>query len=92
MTDMIPAMASHLFYSIIQNNPDEAARIIDTLREKKPDDIARFLQILSALIAGYVRTFEKITPGQKNKNQIFCKMLKDFPIQEISEENVSHPR
>ena len=22
MTDMIPAMASHLFYSIIQNNPD----------------------------------------------------------------------
>ena len=80
MTDMIPAMASHLFFSIIQDDPDETAKIVYTLKEKNPDEIAHFLWILSALIAGYVRLFEKITPGQKNKNQIFCQMLKDFPV------------
>ena len=87
---MIPAMASHLFYSIIQNDPDEAAKIAHALSEKNPDEIAHFLWILSALIAGYVRLFEKITPGQKNKNQIFCQMLKDFPIEKHSREYVSY--
>ena len=49
MTDMIPAMASHLFYSIIQNDPDEAAKLAYALSEKNPDEIAHFLLILSAL-------------------------------------------
>ena len=92
MTDMIPAMASHLFYSIIQNDPDEAAKIAHELGEKNPDEITQFLWILSALIAGYVRLFEKINPGQKNKNQIFCQMLKDFPIEKHSREHVSYRR
>ena len=92
MTDMIPAMASHLFHSIIQNNPDEAAKIAYALSEKNPDEIAHFLWILSALIAGYVRLFEKITPGQKNKNQIFCQMLKDFPVEKHTREHVSYRR
>ena len=38
MTDMIPAMASHLFYSIIQNDPDEAAKLAYALNEKNPDE------------------------------------------------------
>ena len=87
---MIPAMASHLFYSIIQNDPDEAAKIAHALGEKNPDEITQFLWILSALIAGYVRLFEKINPGQKNKNQIFCQMLKDFPVEKYSREYVSY--
>ncbi len=89
---MMPAMASHLFYSIIQNDPDEAAKIAHALGEKNPDEITQFLWILSALIAGYVRLFEKINPGQKRNNRKFCQVLKGFPIQEISEENVSYRR
>ena len=92
MTDMIPAMASHLLFSIIQDDPDETAKIVYTLKEKNPDEIAHFLWILSALIAGYVRLFEKITPGQKNKNQIFCQMLKDFPVGKYTREHVSYRR
>ena len=89
---MIPAMASHLFYSIIQNDPDEAAKIAHALNKKNPDEITQFLWILSALIPGYVRLFEKITPGQKNKNQIFCQMLKDFPVEKHTREHVSYRR
>tara|TARA_Y100001949_G_scaffold163719_1_gene157846 strand:+ start:114 stop:392 length:279 start_codon:yes stop_codon:yes gene_type:complete len=92
MTDMMPAMASHLFYSILQNDPDEAAKIAHALNKKNPDEITQFLWILSALIAGYVRLFEKITPGQKNKNQIFCQMLKDFPVEKHTREHVSYRR
>ena len=89
---MIPAMASHLFYSILQNDPDEAAKIAHALNKKNPDEITQFLWILSALIAGYVRLFEKINPGQKNKNQIFCQMLKDFPVEKHTREHVSYRR
>ena len=89
---MIPAMASHLFYSIIQNDPDEATKLVCALGEKNPDEIAHFLWTLSALIRGYVNLFEKINPGQKNQNQIFCKMLKDFPIEKHSREHVSYRR
>ncbi len=89
---MMPAMASHLFYSILQNDPDEAAKIAHALNKKNPDEITQFLWILSALIAGYVRLFEKITPGQKNKNQIFCQMLKDFPVEKHTREHVSYRR
>ena len=87
---MMPAMASHLFYSIIQNDPDEAAKLVCTLSEKNPEEIAHFLWTLSALIRGYVNLFEKINPGQKNQNQIFCKMLKDFPVEKHSREYVSY--
>ena len=89
---MMPAMASHLFYSILQNDPDEAAKIAHALNKKNPDEITQFLWILSALIAGYVRLFEKINPGQKNKNQIFCQMLKDFPVEKHTREHVSYRR
>ena len=92
MTNIIPSMASHFLFSIIQDQPDEVAGIIRTLTEKNPDEIAHFLWTLSALIRGYVNLFEKINPGQKNQNQIFCKMLKDFPIEKHSREHVSYTR
>ena len=90
MTNIIPSMASHFLFSIIQDQPDEVAGIIRTLTEKNPDEISQFLWSVSGLIAGYVRLFEKINPGQKNKNQIFCQMLKDFPVEKYSREYVSY--
>ena len=89
---MMPAMGSHLFYSIIQNDPDESAKLVYSLCEKNPDEIAHFLWTLSALIRGYVNLFEKINPVQKNQNQIFCKMLKDFPIEKHLSGHVSYTR
>ncbi len=92
MTNIIPSMASHFLFSIIQDQPDEVAGIIRTLTEKNPDEISQFLWSVSGLIAGYVRILEKVNPGQKRNNRKFCQVLKGFPIQEISEENVSYRR
>ena len=92
MTNIIPSLASHFLFSIIQDQPDEVAGIIRTLTEKNPDEISQFLWSVSGLIAGYVRILEKVNPGQKRNNRKFCQVLKGFPIQEISEENVSYRR
>ena len=55
MTNIIPSVASHFLFSIIQDQPDEVAGIIRTLTEKNPDEISQFLWSVSGLIAGYVR-------------------------------------
>ena len=92
MINIIPSLASHFLFSIIQDKPDDLKKITHALTEKNPNEIPRFLCILSGLIAGYVHVLEKVNPGQKRNNRKFYQMLKDFPIQEISEENVSYRR
>ena len=92
MTYIIPSLASHFLFSTIQDKPDDLKKITYVLTEKNPNEIPHFLCILSGLIAGYVHVLEKVNPGQKRINQEFCQMLKDFPIQKISEENVSYRR
>ena len=68
MTDMIPAMASHLFYSIIQNDPDEAAKLVCTLSEKNPEEIQEETKIEST-ISSSEKNVEEIKKAAVTKKE-----------------------
>ena len=83
--ELTPHIASHLFFSILQNN-ENVSDIISEISEKNHEEIDKFMLIFCAVVHGYVRTMEKRHPKLRESNKEFSSMLKKFPIQIIRSE------